>query len=213
MSTSRDRIIGKLRAAQQPFTDVAPIAERRSMVPMDDTSPAALLARFKDEAQKLGCHVYHQSEAESIARILELIGADRQVLAWDFRSIPLPGLSEALAPAGISVAAPDDGGVKVGITGADAALAATGSLVLSSGRGKHRTTSLLPDVHLAVIRTSQIRPDFESWIGEQRTMGQPAFHVASNTVIISGPSKTADIAQELIKGAHGPRVVHVFIVG
>lgn len=213
MSTSRDRIIGKLREAQQPFTDVAPIAERKSMVPLDDTSPAALLARFKDEAQKLGCYVYHLSEAETIARVLELIGTDKQVLAWDFRSIPLSGLSEALASAGISTAAYDDGGVKVGITGADAALAATGSLVLSSGRGKHRTTSLLPDVHLAVIRPSQIRPDFESWISEQRTIGQPAFHVASNTVIISGPSKTADIAQELIKGAHGPRVVHIFIVG
>jgi L-lactate dehydrogenase complex protein LldG len=213
MSTSREHILGKLRAAQKPFVDVAPIANRQPMVPLDDLTPEGLLARFKEEASKIGCYVYHLPEADTIARILELIGDNRQILAWDFRHIALPGLSEALAAKGISVAAPADGGVKVGITGADAALAATGSLVVSSGRGKHRTTSLLPDIHLAVVRVSQVCADLEEWISEQRTIGQPAFALSSNTVIISGPSKTADIAQELIKGAHGPRVVHIFIVG
>jgi hypothetical protein len=92
------------------------------MVPLDDLTPEGLLARFKEEASKIGCYVYHLPEADTIARILELIGDNRQILAWDFRHIALPGLSEALAAKGISVAAPADGGVKVGITGADAVL-------------------------------------------------------------------------------------------
>ncbi|RXL64508.1 hypothetical protein EO238_33075, partial [Citrobacter sp. AAK_AS5] len=77
-------------------------------------------------------------------------------MAWAFDQIPLPGLAQALDAAGIAVAALDDSDVTVGISGADAALAATGSLVLSSGSGRYRATTLLPTIHIAVIRESQI---------------------------------------------------------
>jgi len=210
---TRDQILAKLRAAQQPFTDVPPFENPRAVVPITDHSPAALLALFVQEAEKLGCMVYQQPEAESIAQILALIGDDKTILSWDFKHIPLPKLAHELAVQGIKVAeSPTQDGVRVGITGADALLAGTGSLVVCSGAGKPRATSLLPDVHIAVARASQLVADFETWTAQQKSSGQSAYRVPANTVIISGPSKTADIAQELIKGAHGPRVVHLFIV-
>jgi len=62
------------------------------------------------------------------------------------------------------------------------------------------------------MRAEQILPDLESWEEAQRREGYPAFTRSSNTTIVSGPSKTADIAHQLVKGAHGPREVHVMIL-
>lgn len=211
--STREQILAKLRAAQQPFTDVPPFENPRAVVPITDHSPAALLALFVQEAEKLGCLVYQQPEAETVAQILTLIGDDKTILSWDFKHIPLASLPQALAAQGVTVAPdPTQDGVRVGITGADALLAGTGSLVVCSGAGKPRATSLLPDIHIAIVKASQMVADFETWSAQQKSSGHSAYRAPANTIVISGPSKTADIAQELIKGAHGPRVLHIFIV-
>lgn len=209
---AREQILGKLRAARQPFTDVEPIEDRRSMIPMEDLSPAERLQRFTSEAEALGCRVYHVTANEAIEQIMELIGGDKAVLCWDEAELPLRGLPGMLASLGVTARRHDDGDARLGITGVTAALAATGSLVLESGPGRYRSTSLLPDAHIALMRAEQIAPDLESWEEAQRREGYPAFRRASNTTIISGPSKTADIAHQLVKGAHGPREVHVMIL-
>lgn len=109
----------------------------------------------------------------------------------------------------MTIVEPDDPSVRVGLSGAPAALAATGSLVLASDTGQYRNASLLPPVHIVIVTTSQIIPDFESWIAEQRANQLDHFRRSSNIVLISGPSKTADIAMELILGMHGPVELHV----
>ena len=76
---------------------------------------------------------------------------------------------------GVSVAEPNDGDVRVGITGATAALAATGSLVLESGAGRPRSASLLPDVHIALMTADQLHNDLEDWQLAQQASGYPAF--------------------------------------
>lgn len=207
--TSKTHILNKLRAARKPFQDIAPVSERLPVTPMPDTSRAALRDRFITEAQHVACHVHTpQNNMDAIDAVRALIGTDQRVLAWDFALIPLEGLPQALASAGISVAPPDAADVRVGITGVSCALAATGSLVLVSGAGRPRSASLLPDVHIAVVRDSVVVPDLEAWVAQ---ISMDDFRAGSNTVIITGPSKTADIAQELTLGAHGPREVHVLV--
>jgi len=208
----REQNLGKLRAAQQPFTDVAQIADRRRMIPMEDLSPAARLRRFISEAEALGCRVYQVTASEAIEQIMELIGGDKTVLSWDEAELPMRGLPGMLEALGVAVSPNDDGDARLGITGVTAALAATGSLILESGPGRYRSASLLPDAHIALMRAEQILPDLESWEEAQRREGYPAFTQSSNTTIVSGPSKTADIAHQLVKGAHGPREVHVMIL-
>ena len=210
--TARDRILGRLRRAQQPFQDVQPITERRHMLPPQDLSPGQRLSQFISEAEALGCVVYQLDRSSAIEQIMDLLGGDKTVLSWDDGELPLEGLHGALASLGVRVARHDDSGVRVGITGVNAALAATGSLALESGAGRYRSASLLPDLHIALMRAEQILPDLESWQAAQERDGYPAFTSASNTTLISGPSKTADIGHELVKGAHGPREVHVLIL-
>lgn len=87
----------------------------------------------------------------------------------------------------------------VGISGADAALAETGSVVVSTGPGRSRLTSLLPPVHLALVPVSCLTIDIFTWL-----VSRPQT-LPSSLTVISGPSKTADIEQTLTVGVHGPR--------
>ncbi len=93
----------------------------------------------------------------------------------------------------------------VGITGAEAALAETGSLVMSSGRGKSRFTSLLPPVHIAVVPVSCMKSDIFAW---EQSMSKT---LPGWVGIISGPSKTGDIEGILILGVHGPKKLIVVL--
>lgn len=86
-----------------------------------------------------------------------------------------------------------------GVTGAEAALAETGSVALTSGGGKSRLVSLLPPLHVALVPVSKLVTDLFAWVKER-----PASFPAQ-LVLVSGPSKTADIEQTLVVGVHGPK--------
>ena len=210
--SARERILSRLREARPPFTDVASIAERRRMVPAREMSSQELTDQFIDAAQALGCYVYQVDRGGAIEQIMELLADDNSLLSWDESHLPLKDLQSDLASLGVRIANHNSGDVRVGLTGVNAALAATGSLVLESGAGRYRSASLLPDLHITLMRADQILPDLETWTAMQEGRDQAAFRKASNTVIVSGPSKTADIGHQLVKGAHGPRELHVMIL-
>lgn len=208
--TAREQILQKLRATRQPFADVEPISARRDMVPITDTSPEALRAHFIEQAEALSCTVWEAADTDAgLRKVLDLIGDDTSVMHWDFAHIPLPGLAEAMANAGINSADIHDGTVRVGISGAQGALASTGTLALKSGVGRPRQVSLLPMVHIAIITADQIMPHLEAWLADQGAAGlRDAQHIA----LVSGPSRTADIAMELIMGVHGPGELHIILL-
>jgi L-lactate dehydrogenase complex protein LldG len=86
-----------------------------------------------------------------------------------------------------------------GLTGADAALAETGSVIIKMNAGQSRLSSLLPPVHIIMLPVSKIIPDIFTWTASRDG------ELPSQLVIISGPSKTADIEQTLVVGVHGPK--------
>ena len=87
----------------------------------------------------------------------------------------------------------------VGLSGADAALAETGSIVISSGPGKSRLATLLPPVHVALVPTDRLTTDLFTWTAARQGA------MPSNLTLVSGPSKTGDIEQILAVGVHGPK--------
>ena len=102
----------------------------------------------------------------------------------------------------------------LGLTGVDLAIAETGTLVLVSGAGRPRSTSLLPPCHIAVFDRTvlveslrQVGVLLEAWHGDGRP---PAAGAAIN--FITGPSRTADIELTLTRGVHGPKEVHAIFV-
>ncbi len=220
MSTARDRILGRLREAQAAHASPdsvlsrPPLDSRRSMIPLRDLDADERIEQFVAAAEGLGGTVHRVGgPGMALETIMTLLDSDETALAWEDDELPMADLRATLESLGVSIAAHNDESARVGITGVSAALAGTGSLVLESGGGRYRATSLLPDLHIALLKPEQILPDLETWAEVQAAQGFRAFTDASNTIIISGPSKTADIGHQLVKGAHGPRELHILLLG
>jgi L-lactate dehydrogenase complex protein LldG len=95
-----------------------------------------------------------------------------------------------------------------GISGADYALADTGTLVLLSSRQEARLISLLPPVYIAVVERQRLLTGLDELLS---LLPRPA-EQTSSMVLITGPSRTADIEQILVRGVHGPGEIHVVVV-
>jgi L-lactate dehydrogenase complex protein LldG len=96
----------------------------------------------------------------------------------------------------------------VGITSADYALAETGTLVMLSSAKEARLVSLLPPVHVAIFPKSSILVGLD----ELFTVVPAPAESTSAMVMITGPSRTADIEQILVRGVHGPGEIYSVIV-
>ena len=108
--SARERILSRLRAAPAPFSDVAPIAERRQMIPPQKTASEGL-SQFIDNARSLGCFVYQVDRSEAVEQIMDLLDGDNSLLSWDEAHLPLDGAHGLLNSLGVAVARQDDGGV------------------------------------------------------------------------------------------------------
>ncbi len=212
---SRDRILQRLRSHRRPFEDAPPRPER--YLPVMHPVEGDLLARFTTEMIKSGGSVHVAADEDTATQIvLNLVGNDPAVLAWE--NLPLPGLVPTLIDRQIKVITPNLHGeqratvlaeaerVRIGITGADAGIAATGTLVLMARTAQGRLPSLLPRVHIALLRRNVLFGRLEDW---GITEGRTALRTSRSVVLASGPSATGDIEATSIRGVHGPGEVHV----
>ena len=100
----------------------------------------------------------------------------------------------------------------VGVSHADAGVAETGTLVLTSGPDNPTTLNFLPDHHIVVVDASTVSGDYETvWDDLRRRFGAGAMPRTVN--LVTGPSRSADIEETLLLGAHGPRSLHILVVG
>lgn len=155
--------------------------------------------QFIEELTALGGQTYVVSEKELPARLVEFLqstGIDR-VFVDDDGARFVTGMSTVRRP---------DPSVRAGVTGALAGVAETGSLLLTSAGGETLKASLLPEVHIAVLKMSRILPALPD------VFRLPDVTTASAGVVITGPSRTADIEMTLTIGVHGPGELHVFLI-
>jgi L-lactate dehydrogenase complex protein LldG len=114
------------------------------------------------------------------------------------------------AGAGLAIESrPATGDDRLGITGCYCAIAETGTLVMLSGPDTPTGTTLLPDTHVAIVRRERIVAGMEEAFALIRRE-RGAMPRAIN--MISGPSRTGDIEQTIVLGAHGPYRVHILVV-
>ncbi len=226
-TSSRDRILNKLREARRPFEDAPPRpAAYMPVTQLTDTSPDALLEKFTEMLVGLSGEVYVvEGDQAACDKVLELLASHEatHILAWDFAHIPINGLDVAIRDAGIEITQPtlqDDSrpdviakidGAQVGITGVDAAIATTGTLAVSTGPGRGRIPTVLPPVYIPIITLDQLVPNIEAWLADERADGMTKMRDRANVAFISGPSRTGDIEMELILGVHGPGVVQAVV--
>lgn len=113
--------------------------------------------------------------------------------------------------AGLDIAVrPTQGNDRLGITGTFCAIAETGTLVVLSGADTPTATTLLPDTHVAVLAAGRVVAGMEEAFALiRRERGQ----LPRAVNMISGPSRTGDIEQTVVVGAHGPYRVHILVMG
>jgi len=103
-----------------------------------------------------------------------------------------------------------DGEDEVSVTGAFAAVAETGSLMMTSGPDHPTTLNFLPETHVAVLPAEVIEGSFEAAWDRLRAVYGAA--VPRTVNFVTGPSRSADIEQTLQMGAHGPRRLHIILI-
>ncbi len=209
----REEILRKVRTALcRSAGETAPdLPAPRIRIP--DISIENRIERFTTELSKLAGKPYVAPSRESARDyVANLIGAKPAVasnasLLRECAITTLPAVTsgltdrEQLRGACASAA--------FGITSADYALADTGTLVMLSSPEEARLVSLLPPVHVAVVPRAKILTGLDELFS---LVPQPA-RDTSSMVLITGPSRTADIEQILVRGVHGPGRLSVVVVG
>ncbi|WP_250499768.1 lactate utilization protein C [Caballeronia sp. GAWG1-5s-s] len=217
-SAARRNILARIRSAQgrkgaPTEAERAAVEEYLARHPAGPRPPLPatrdeLIARFRLEAERLSTSV---AEVEALAdapaeaaRYLDALGLSRHVVAWPALA-DLPWMQAGIAA---SLRKPVDADL-VGITGCFCAAAETGSIVLLSGPETPASGALLPQTHIAIVPASRIVAAHEDAFALMRAERGELPRAVN---FVSGPSRTGDIEQTIVLGAHGPYRVHAIIV-
>jgi L-lactate dehydrogenase complex protein LldG len=131
----------------------------------------------------------------------------KKVTLWETAELAELGVADTLRGLGVDLVWPHAdkrqlAECDLGVTSVDAALPETGTLMLRSSPERPRMVSLLPRIHLALVRPSALRADLRQVFADVRD--------DSYFVFVTGPSRTADIELTVTIGVHGPKVLHVW---
>jgi L-lactate dehydrogenase complex protein LldG len=227
MSGGREQILGGIRKALKrgPLDEAqaAPLRARlaaptRNLIPKRAATlePAAQVDLFVSMAEEV------QTSVERVASLADVPGAVASYLAAENLPAEL-----AMSPDAALDAIPwgdrpllqirrgkAEPGDHVSLTPAFAGIAETGTLMLASGAATPSTLNFLPDTHIVVMRADQVVPTYEEgWTRLRERQAGADGEVMPRTVnFITGPSRTGDIEQRIILGAHGPRRLHIVLV-
>jgi L-lactate dehydrogenase complex protein LldG len=221
--TARDAVLGKIRRSLRvgPSDDArrSTVADRLAahapgLVPTRGRrDPAGRLALFLEMAEKVAATTDRLASADdvpaAVARYLRSKNLPQAIRrGGDPRLAGLPFDSE---PQLTVTVGPSDGHDLAGLSHAYAGVAETGTVVMVSGPDNPTTLNFLPEHHLVVVRASEIAADYETiWTRVRATWGEGKMPRTVNW--ITGPSRSGDIEQTILLGAHGPRSLHLLVV-
>lgn len=221
MSTARERILGRLRSV--PSADVAAPAVGAWYASQEDDDASARVGKLTAALEASHAEVHHCASRDWSSVVLRI--AEEKSL----RTL----LVGAGTPHGEALRRQNDSGnatksdlqivdyaasfetwrerlfenIDAGLSVAHSAIAETGSLILWTGPSEPRLLSLVPPVHFVLLDVDRIHATLYAAMQTERwSAGLP-----TNVLLVSGPSKTADIQQTLAYGAHGPRELVVIL--
>ena len=209
---TRESMIQKVRTALRRNAGQPPSGAPAVRLPFPGAPLEARLLQFCNSVETLAGKIYRaSSKTDACAYASSLLGSGTAVAS----NAPLLRECGITGLAGVQTGLLDAADLRklcatvdLGITGADYALADTGTLVMLSSAEEARMISLLPPVHLAVIPRDRILTGLEELFSLLPRPDQKT----SSMVLITGPSRTADIEQILIRGVHGPGEIHVVVI-
>ena len=194
------------RTAQTPLGPRPTIYESRQPESVDSE-----IERFLSEVKKLS-GVSQRLSPAGIADALNVLVSEQNIqkaTVWDTSYLKQLGIADSLRSLGVKLVSPnadkhDMALCDLGITEADYILPETGTLVLRSTAEQPRAVSLLPHIHLAIVRPKMLRADMHQVFAEAKD--------SHYLVFITGPSRTADIELTVTLGVHGPKSLYVWMI-
>lgn len=218
--SARDDILGRIRTTinrpEGAGLPPAPEYANRSLIPgRAQGTPAELTERF----------IAMATEAEiSIDRVTDSSDVGKAVAAWlnaeglPDRAVvsPDPVMDtygwEAAPGLEISRGA-TRGDDMVSVTPTIAGIAETGSIMVTTGPGTPYTLNFLPETHIAIVHTDRIVGGYEDAWARVRRNGETGIALPRTVTMITGPSRSSDIEREVTVGVHGPKRLHIVLVG
>jgi len=215
---ARENILARIRKAQgragaaPTEAEMAAVREAIARHEVGPQPPFAhapdRLAQFAKECDRTGTTLAavasERDVPAEVARYLAANGLERSLAGWgEFAGLDWAGAGIAFHD---RPAAADD---RTGLTGCFCAIAETGTVLLLSSPAAPKVTALLPETHVCVVRKERLLDTMEdSFALLRREVGDPPRAV----FYVSGPSRTADIEQTIVIGAHGPYRVHIILI-
>lgn len=215
MSAARSAILDGVRAAIGRAGVVAPADGGRAQTVPSRARPARPVAAFVENAERAGCTVRRVADVNAVPEAVAAYLA-RHHLPAVVRCAPEPFLETIPWPRRSALAietGPVRDGDRVAITAAAVGVAETGTLVLSSGPDRAVLNAFLAEAHIVILRSGDVVGSYEESWARLGGAGADEDWPPRTVTWITGPSRTADIEQTLMVGVHGPRHVHVIVVG
>ena len=202
-----DNICRSLARTEQPYLDQRPAIYESRQAGSTDAEIQLLL----DEIKKLS-GVGQRLDPTGIAEALKTLVAEndiRKATIWNTPRLQQFQITQLLQFLGVDIVSPTTDKHEMalcdlGITEADYLLPETGTIVLHSSAEMPRAVSLLPRIHLAVVKPNMLRPDMNQVFTEAKN--------SNYLVFITGPSRTADIELTSTLGVHGPKGLFVWML-
>ena len=209
--TFRERFAGLEGSSKQveveTGTQVSPVAiqsqETSVIVSTAPSEHCDNISRFTEELTKVNGNVIHTDTKDLTDHVIEFLRS-REIDRIHLEPNVLD--ESSLRQAGITVSYAPDATIRAGVTKALCGLADTGSILVADGEENSLLASLLPRIHIAILRTSDILPSLA------HALHLPVAYQSRSAVVITGPSRTADIEMSLTIGMHGPGELHFFLV-
>ena len=214
--TAREQILGDIRKAlgrtpgQAPLSDAAPLPPPTLRIPQSDRNLSVDL--FVEKFEALGGKSFRVRNTTAVVPAIAEFLVQKSAVASNSPFLRKCGVT-GLVQVHTGFTERDElkeacAAADIGITSVDYALAATGSFVMLSSPNEARLVSLLPPAHIAVFPRSRILANLDELL---TVLPRPADQTSS-MVLITGPSRTADIEQILVRGVHGPGEIYAVIV-
>jgi len=212
VTTAREDILGRIRSALGPGPPAGAAAQAeipRAYRQAGDPVGFDPVEHFAERVADYDA-VVHRVAAGDLEAALGAACRERGAarlavpvgLPWSVEGVELVADDPPLGPRDLD-------GMDGVLSGCAVAVAETGSIVLDgAGVSGRRALTLVPDLHLCVVRTEQVVPSVPDAIAALA----PAVEDGRPVVFVSGPSATADIELERVHGVHGPRTLEVFLV-
>ncbi len=171
----------------------------------------SLVNKFSTEFTNVGGNFVHCRATELPGEIYNILKNKHMDTLYSWEEGPQPGqippgTLDELQKLGVKIFRNFTNECRAGLTGALAGVATSGSLLLISEAGKPSGASLLTGIHIAILKEATITPDLKQALA--RIKENPP----SNYVVITGPSRTADIEMALTIGVHGPGEIYVLCI-